>query len=165
MGPLEKFNTALTRDQRDFMGKRYGKPWSPEERETLRAHFNHGLTLPQLMTVMQRPAAGILAKLGDMHLLVQKDGRWGVYYRRAPRPIPTLFLEQTEMAKNIETVVMIRGEDAAQKTDEQIFSFIAKLEAEIKSLEAINCKPKKLTARIKELQDDITKLVEYVDGR
>lgn len=66
---------------------------------------------------------------------------------------------------NIETVVRIQGQDASRMSDDDIFSFIAKLETQKKVLNGVENKPKKLTAKIDALQADIEKLVAYVDAR
>ena len=68
-------------------------------------------------------------------------------------------------AKNIEKITLIGGENAANKTDGEIFDLIGKLEGQIKHLGSIEHKPNKLGARIDALNKDIADLVEYVDSR
>ena len=65
----------------------------------------------------------------------------------------------------IETKTFIQGEDASNMTDAQIFNRIAKLEDEIDKLSKIKNQPKKLQALIQTKQDDINKLIEFVDAR
>lgn len=67
--------------------------------------------------------------------------------------------------KNIETKVLIAGIDAATMSDTDIFSKISKLEGEISKLTAIKAKSVKLAAAIAAIEDDVQKLVAYVDGR
>lgn len=67
--------------------------------------------------------------------------------------------------KNIETKTFIRGRDAKDMSDGEVFSEIASLEAEIARLGAIKAQSKKLAAQITALQADIDALVAYVDAR
>jgi hypothetical protein len=73
---------------------------------------------------------------------------------------------ETKVAdKNIETKVFIKGVDAANLTDSQIFDRISNLEQQIANLNKIENKPKKLTTAIKDLQKDIRDMIDYVDSR
>ena len=67
--------------------------------------------------------------------------------------------------KTIERVTLIQGENAALKSDDEIFKLISKLEQQKKTLEVIENKPKKLKAKIDAIQGDIDRLVEFVDSR
>ena len=70
------------------------------------------------------------------------------------------------MSKNlIESKVFVNGTDATGMSDGEIFSLIAKTEAEITKLEAIKTPSKKLAAAIDKLQEDVVKLATYVDER
>ncbi len=75
--------------------------------------------------------------------------------------------ETTDMShqKIIETKTYVNGADAANMTDEQIFSAIANVEAEINHLNGVQNKPQKLEAKIAAMQEDIKALVAFVDGR
>ncbi len=64
-----------------------------------------------------------------------------------------------------ETKAFIFGVEASNVSDVEIFKHIAGLEAQIKSLQGIENKPKKLTARITELQKQINSLIAYCDER
>lgn len=67
--------------------------------------------------------------------------------------------------KAVENITYIYGVDAANVTDDQIFQHIANRELEIKSLEVIENKPKKLAAKIEALHAEIKILVDFVDAR
>ena len=71
----------------------------------------------------------------------------------------------TMTTKNIETKVLIAGIDAATMSDMDIFSKISKLEGEISKLTTIKAKSAKLAAAVSAIEDDVQKLVAYVDGR
>lgn len=73
--------------------------------------------------------------------------------------------EEYDMANLIETKTFIRGEDAINLTDNQIFDAIADIEKEIKKLREVGTASKKLDARIAELEASCKALAEYVDGR
>ena len=68
-------------------------------------------------------------------------------------------------SKNIESKTFIAGADAAKMTDQEIFTFMAKLEGDIERLEQIKHKPQKLLAAIALMKADVVALGEYVDSR
>ena len=146
---------------------RRGQPWVPDEVRMLIGMFKGGRSLGWLAADLQRPANGIVAKLRSAGLVTCDISGRTVCYRRGP-PAPEHIIKETDMpatTKNIEITVMIRGENAASKSDDQIFDLIAYLEGLIRSLDGVDHKPKKLLARIDALKSDISKLVEYVDSR
>ena len=67
--------------------------------------------------------------------------------------------------KAVESKVFIFGNESKDVSDETIFNLIAKREGEIKALEAIKNKPKKLVAQIEQYQKDIDALVKVCDER
>lgn len=67
--------------------------------------------------------------------------------------------------KAVETLTLVYGKDSRFVTDSELFAHIKRVEGEIKGLESICNKPKRLEQRIAELQSDIDKLVQVVDGR
>lgn len=71
----------------------------------------------------------------------------------------------TGSLKLVDYKVLIAGRDSANVSDDQIFGMIADLEAQIKALNAIEHKPKKLSAKIEALKADIASLVDIVDNR
>ena len=73
--------------------------------------------------------------------------------------------KEDTMATIIETKTFIDGIDASTVSDEQIFTRIAKIEAQIDTWNKIKTKPKKLEAKIAEAQQSINMLVAFVDGR
>lgn len=65
----------------------------------------------------------------------------------------------------VEKVINIRGQDSRSYSDDQIFHIIRDMENQIKGLQQLEAKSKKLEAKIKALQDGIQELVEVVDSR
>lgn len=65
----------------------------------------------------------------------------------------------------IQEITLIRGVDAKQMSDAEIFKLIMKLEGEVKDLSSIKASSKKIQKAIEAIEADITKLVEYVDSR
>ena len=66
---------------------------------------------------------------------------------------------------NIETKTFIRGMEASSLSDNDIFKLIAKLEGEVDTLGKIKVKSVKLEKAIADLNNDVQKLVEYLDSR
>ena len=98
--------------------------------------------------------------------LIRYDQLMNAYYRGAtPTEVKPEIKEEIMSTKTIENITFIKGNKAETLTDNEIFSEIAKLEAQKAALNKIENKPKKLEAAIVKLQDDIQALVDYVDGR
>lgn len=171
------FDTSFA-DKDTVRRERHGKRWELSEEMALRQLFTEGATLQQMCEELQRPAAGVIPKLQELGCIRRDTYDWRssaskVWYCKAKR-LPNLTpptneapprAEETTMTKNIETRVLIQGQDASEMSDEQIFTLIGKLEQQIDKLGAIKAKPKKLEVAIAALQDDIKKLVDYVDSR
>lgn len=161
-------------------GARHGRPWSHDELLDLKRWFLEGNTIEEIITKSERSAGGVIPKLKAAGLITDQrvNLKWGYDYYYAV-DIPATEQPETEQPEpehqsepetimaeaNIKTLILIQGVDAANKTDDDIFKLIAKLEQEAASLSNINNKPKKLLAKIKEIKDDIDKLVEFVDSR
>ena len=143
----------------------HGKLWTVEERVKLKSLYDTDHTLEMMCEVLERPAEGILAKLSAMRL-IRYDQLMNAYYRAAtPTEVKPEIKEEIMSTKTIENITFIKGKNAEMLTDNEIFSEIAKLEAQKAALNKIENKPKKLEAAIVKLQDDIQALVDYVDGR
>jgi len=85
-----------------------------------------------------------------------------------PTPFHTTFIDDTgedTMSKNIETKTFIRDADASSMSDNDIFRLIAKLEGEAEVLGKIKAKSAKVSKAIADLNEDVQKLVEYLDSR
>lgn len=86
-------------------------------------------------------------------------------------PCPEVFLnptpkkEKIDMTKLIENKTFVKGADAAKMSDEEIFTAIAEVEAEVNKLSEVKTQSKKLQSRIDQLKDQAAKLAEYVDNR
>ena len=76
-------------------------------------------------------------------------------------------IEATNPALAVETVskTFIFGRDIDTLSDSDIFTIIANLENEIKSLDAIENKPVKLGKKIEALREDIANIKMVVDSR
>lgn len=152
---------------RGFNGERFGKTWTVEEVEHLNKLFSQGLGLSNICKLLQRPAAGVLAKLEN---LVDRDDSGGYWYRYDNTVKPTETTKEQTMSTNttspvVKTQTLIAGQDAANLSDGEIFRLIAKIEGEITSLSSIKAKSNKLAAAIKAKEKDISDLVAVVDGR
>lgn len=142
----------------------HGKFWNPELLSQVKGDFLAGHTVIQIAKKQGRALGSIIPKLVDLQL-VQFDPSSNSYHSLVNTFGQPIKQEEPEMTKTIETVVMINGADASKLSDGQIFDLIGSIEGQIDRLSKIKAQPKKLVARIKELQDDIQKLVEYVDNR
>lgn len=73
--------------------------------------------------------------------------------------------QDTTMTIKIENKLFYNGVDIKMYSDDQLFSEIAKAEAEVERLEKIATKPKKLQAKIDELKEGIKALADAIDAR
>lgn len=153
---------------------RHGRPWTDEEYGLLRKSFMQGHSLQQMCELLQRPAEGTLNKLRSEKLICFDSLLCCDYYVALPINHPTrlthstteLKKEEPTMNKNlIETKTFVNGVDATGMSDTEIFSLIAKTEAEIAKLEAIKTPSKKLAEAIGKLKTGVAELAEYVDNR
>lgn len=65
----------------------------------------------------------------------------------------------------VTTKTLVNGQDVANMSDASIYELIAAQEAKIKELEAIENKPKKLTAEIAKRKEGIAALVTHLDAQ
>lgn len=80
--------------------------------------------------------------------------------------ITTYNAKEIEMKdKAVSTITLIYGKDSRFVTDDEIFNHIKRLESDIKNLNAIENKPKKLEAKVESIKGDIKDLVSLADGR
>lgn len=83
------------------------------------------------------------------------------------QPVTDIQLENTDMTKLIETRTFLLGIDITEGntvSDETIFKALSHAEAEVKRLESVEHKPKRLVRKIEELKADIVRLVEFLDA-
>ena len=164
------FDTSFARTDTERRA-RYGLPWTSNDYANLRKLYLEGSSLVDMCHALQRPADGVLAKLRSTGL-VAYDLLDNTYHcvvlpnpRRQTLATPNTPKEPT-MSKNlIESKVFVNGTDAIGMSDGEIFSLIAKTEAEITKLEAIKTPSKRLQGAIEKLKADVGKLAEYVDSR
>lgn len=160
----------------DVQRARHGLNWTEDEHKKLLDLWdNTQLDLIEICERMQRPAAGIAAKLLIHNRIWGDPNRPGLFWHNPRKSIaPEFLIEEDTMnddnkacvaAPNIEHKTFIAGVDAARLSDGQIFAKIAEIEGKIEKLKSIKAKSKKLAAAIAGLQNDVAMLVEYVDTR
>lgn len=71
----------------------------------------------------------------------------------------------TDNMYKVETLTLVGGQPAKNLSDDELFNAIHVIEGQIKHLEAIETKPKKLLAKIDDLKKGIADLVALVDSR
>lgn len=148
--------------------KRHGLPWTKEDYTLLDDCVGQGRWLSDMCHLLQRSAAGIVPKLRSRGYLDSEN-----FLRYPPVSKPNNESTNTmnpdsvnnRTTPTIENRTLIQGKDASTMDDAEIFQLIAKLEGKIDSLKQIKAQSKKLAAHIEELQADVNKLVEFVDGR
>ena len=86
------------------------------------------------------------------------------YGTSQPTTPATSTTSETTMTKLIEIKTLINGQDISTMEDRDLYRVIAKTEQEIKQLEAIEHKPKKLVKLIEDLKRDIGTLVALIDN-
>jgi hypothetical protein len=67
--------------------------------------------------------------------------------------------------KAVANITLVYGKDSRFVTDEEIYAHIKRLETDIRGLNSIENKPKKLEAKVESIKGDIKDLVAVVDGR
>jgi hypothetical protein len=153
----------------------HGQKWSEADLEKLLHWFDEGHCLQLLCYLLERPAAGVISKLQAAARVHYEQGTYSYVYVTNPKSQSYSFpkpLKETTMnadnlpkAPTLEVKTFICGADAAQMSDEEIFTLIGKKETEIKRWELIVNKPAKLNAMIAAVTADVAKLVKYVDER
>lgn len=63
------------------------------------------------------------------------------------------------------TTHFVNGNDASKLSDDELFAQLARGEQQLDKLKAIKTPSKKLAAQIEDMQDQLTKLAEYIDSR
>lgn len=175
---MTPYDTSFARSDKEIR-ENHGKPWTADMERTLIDLFVQGTPLKEIAEAMGRKGDSITVRL--CHLcLISGDSMTGHYhitprgqqlidrnstFIHRPTKETTMNDIQTANTKTIETKTFILGADAAQMSDAQIFSLIAKKETEIEKLRSIKVKSLKLTAAIEALQADVESLAEFVDTR
>lgn len=73
-------------------------------------------------------------------------------------------MSAVDTSKPVQTITYVYGTPAKDLTEQQLFDTISKLENEIKTLDTLETKPKKIVAKIEQLRADIKAIVDLVDG-
>lgn len=148
-----------------------GTPWPLENDFFLSKLVENGFTVDDIAKHFRRSRVSILSRLklrgilyrssitGEYDFCVKEEQgimESGSICKAAPTEINHPL---------IETRIYVNGRVAADMTDEQIFSAIRAAENKIASYKDIVSKPEKLKALLAKMQEEITELVKYVDGR
>ena len=150
---------------------RHGKVWEQSELGIAADMFCAGYSLEQICVRLQRPALGVLNQLCELELLRRErphPARWDHVYivRSLNRPTTPKEITMNKTAIiEITTKTLVNGIDVKDLDDSAIYDLIARQEAEIKRLEAIENKPKKLVAEIEKRRAGIKALVDYLDSK
>jgi len=177
-----------------FIRERHGKPWTEAELNRLEDLFLAHVDLEKIAIMLMRPASGIVAKLAnELHFLQRQDlGDYKCQYVISPhavrRELELSVKDHTTKAQQhfnkvdaaltkkepimnktaiieVTTKTLVNGTDVKELDDSAIYDLIAQQEAEIKRLEAIENKPKKLVAEIEKRRAGIKALVDYLDSK
>lgn len=170
---------------------RHGLIWNDTELIALGKLYTSGASLEEMCNTLARGADGTLSKLVCIKcILPNRNGpSYSTSYMenpQVPRARPEIVTVSAPSARistqpqpqpqpqpetitmstpNIETKTFIAGVDAANMSDEEIFSRILKIENQIKGYDVIANKPKKLQAVMQKLTEDVGALVAFVDAR
>lgn len=113
--------------------------------------------------------AGNVSKLPDNWLLCRQKAE--EYFKSTYGDDETETKEEIEMDSEttkeigvITEITYIDGKDVESMSDSELFGKIQTIENNIKDMEAIENKPKRLVLRIKEAQDSIKKLIKLIDS-
>lgn len=169
-----------------------GATWTEEHADYLRRMYCGGFAFSDMCRRLGRSPDGILYKLKELGYLKYRSENNSYLVQPPPgvpqpplRPAPYLsntvpaddttldqpqptkeaIMTTTTNAIEITTKTLINGQDIKGLTDSQIYSLIADQEAEIKKLEAIENKPKRLVAEIEKRKAGIKALVDYLDSK
>jgi len=143
---------------------RHGLPWSCDDYERLQLCVEDGLTLEGMCNYLQRPAAGVIAKMRDKYLTYCN----GYYYwknaNQSETPTqPETKLENT-MTQPLQTLTLIFGNDIKKCSPEDLISVITKCQNELTSLTNIP-RNKWTEKRSDELRAAITAAVDELNTR
>lgn len=177
-----------------FTRERHGKPWTEAELDRLEDLFLAHTGLEEIAIMLKRPASGIVTKLTEhFRFLYRQDlGDFKYQYvistHAVQRELELSVKDHTTKAQQhfdkvdvaltekepimnktaiieVTTKTLVNGTDVKELDDSAIYDLIAQQEAEIKRLEAIENKPKKLVAEIEKRRAGIKALVDYLDSK
>lgn len=165
--------------------KNHGAYYAADEIALMLRMFSEGYGAPDIAAALQRKHNSIAAKLKELELL-SFDGSTNAWHVKRSRPYLDQLpqpSEQTIAAINsfdtptqketimtasiieITTKTLINGIDIATMSDSQLYSTIANQEDEIKKLEKIENKPKRLVNEIDKRKAGIRALVSFLDAK
>lgn len=164
---------------------RYGLTWTPVEERNARNMFEAGHNVKDIAIVHGRDEGGIRSKLRSRGWLDDfQDGntKHGTFLDQQYeytflnfQPItqneePTMNntdnTEEINLNTNkpiVEQVTMVRGQDVRKLKPQHLISIIREIEAEINDLSSFTVQSKYIAARLTQLRDDLTKVVEVLD--
>lgn len=168
---------------------RYGLTWTTAEQCHARDMFYEGHSIKNIAKVHGRDEGGIRSKLrscgwyDDFHDGTTKKGADLVepyeysflnfqpmvlhteeLNMQNPTQTPTPATSILDNSKPIvEQVTMVRGQDVRKLKPQHLISIIREIEAEINDLSSFTVQSKYIAARLTQLRDDLTKVVEVLD--
>lgn len=120
---------------------RHGLPWTPTEYAKLNELFERGESLYAVCELMQRPAAGVIAKLKGMNLITHNYATTGYDYSvLAPTIKPTTLTQENDMTNKsapLNTITYLFGNDIKACSEADLISAISKCQNEITSFNNI----------------------------
>lgn len=141
---------------------RHGMPWSCEDYDKLQLCVEDALTLEQMCNALQRPAAGVIAKMVGKYL--KRDTVRGLCcWINRNQPETETKLENT-MTQPLQTLTLIFGNDITKCSELDLISVIQKCKTEIDSYNNIPSN-KWVANRKNALHDAINAAVEELNTR
>lgn len=148
--------------------ERHGLPWEKDEYQTLDDLFKLGESLTTICRVMQRPAAGVLAKLKAQGLITHNYATTGYDYAvTASIKKPTTSTQENDMnttSTPLHTLTLLFGKDIKECSEDTLISVITKCQNEITSFSNIP-RNKWTEKRSMELKAAIDAAVAELDTR
>ncbi len=155
-------NTIAKIDQ--IKRTRHGLPWSCEDYDKLQVCVEDGFTLEAMCNYLQRPAAGVIAKMRDKYLTSCNGYYFWKNVNQPETPTqPETKLENT-MTQPLQTLTLIFGNDIKKCSELDLISVIQKCKTEIDSYDNIPSN-KWVANRKNALHDAINAAVEELNTR
>lgn len=115
---------------------RHGMPWSCEDYDKLQISVEDGFTLEAICNYLQRPAAGVIAKMRDKYITYDILG--SVYHwknlNQSTQPETKL---ENDMTQPLNTITFLFGTDIKECTTDKLIKAIQTCQNEITSFNNI----------------------------
>ena len=170
---------------------RRGYAWSHSEIEHLRKEYQRGSSMEEIATSLRRTGLGICERMRVLGLIRKSAAGHYLCSIDVPAPAPknadsnpcgeiaftqeyeATFTQEKPMTTMIqtnpnvaiETRTIVFGRDAATLSDNELIDAIKRIEGDIAKLGEVKTESKKIKSNIKELKDQLSKIVEILDAR